>query len=250
MENTLYKYLLHLGDNAHVLGHRLAEWCGHGPVLEQDIAITNMSLDLIGQARMYYQYAAEIEGKGRTEDDVAFLRDNREFYNFLLCEQPNKDWGHTIIRQFFYDTWQLLFLEGLTGSADDRLQAIAMKSIKEARYHYKYSSEWTIRLGDGTEESHERMQKALEDLWMYSGEPVVPTMLDMKMYDDGIAPDLRKIKPTYNKRIAEVLKTATLKIPENNYMQTGGKEGVHTEHLGYILADMQFMQRAYPNMQW
>ncbi len=250
MRQSLLTYTLSLGDNSMILGQRLGEWCGHGPILEVDMALTNISLDLFGQARSYMQYAAEVEGKDRTEDDMAFLRDAREFRNVLLVEQDNGDFAHTIVRQFFFDAYHQLFLKALCESADERLSAIAQKSLKEVNYHLRFSSEWTIRLGDGTEESHQRMQAAVEALWPYTGELCTSTALDIEMADLGIGVDVAELKAAYDQRIAEVLKEATLTIPESGWQQTGGKEGKHTEQLGFILTELQWMQRAYPGQKW
>ncbi len=243
-------YILRMGDNALILGQRLGEWCGHGPVLEQDIAITNIALDLMGQARSLMQYAAEFEAKGRDEDQVAFLRDVREYRNVLLVEQPNEDWAYTIVRQFFFDVFNFYFHQEMTKSKDAHLAAIAEKSLKEITYHLRYSSEWMIRLGDGTEVSHEKMQVAVDELWMYTGELTEMDQVDEIMVAEGIGVDLNKIKPLYDQKVNEILAEATLQKPENDWMQSGGKIGRHTEHLGFILADMQFMQRAYPDMKW
>ncbi len=245
-----FNYLLRLGDNALILGQRLSEWCGHGPVLEQDIAITNIALDLIGQARSIYAYAAELEGKGRSEDDIAFLRDAWDFYNVQLVEQPNEDWAYAIVRQFLFDSCNFYLYQSLTHSSDEHIRAIAEKSLKEITYHLRYSSEWMIRLGDGTELSRQKMQTALDDLWMYSGEMMMMDELDMLMRDLGIGADFDAIKPQVDAKRREVISEATLQIPGNPWMQSGGKQGRHTEFLGHILADMQFMQRAYPGMTW
>lgn len=251
MKNVVFQYALRQGDNALILGQRLAEWCGHGPVLEQDIALTNLALDHVGQARLYLSYAAEVEGNGRTEDDLAYLRDAREFQNFLLVEQPNGDWGQTIVRSFFYDVWHFLFLRELEQSKDAQLAAIASKSIKEVTYHLRYSSEWVIRLGDGTEESHRRMQEGIENLWMYTGELFEMDGLDEAAVQAGIGVDLQALRPGWKQKVQEVMREATLTLPEMHYMQSGGRhEGLHTEHLGHILAEMQYVQRAYPNMKW
>lgn len=244
------EYLLRLGDNALILGQRLAEWCGHGPVLEQDIALTNIALDLIGQARSWLAYAAEKEGQGKTEDDLAFLRDAHQFRNALLVEQPHEDWAYTIIRQFLFDAFNFELHTELLNSTDDQIAAIAAKSLKEITYHLRFSSEWTIRLGDGTTESHDRMQTALNDLWMFSGELVKPDQLDQEMASLGIGANLDVIRPRYEQRVRAILEEATLEIPQNNWMQEGGKSGRHSEHLGFILADMQYLQRAYPGQQW
>lgn len=250
LKTALYHHLLQLADNALILGHRLSEWCGHGPILEQDIAVSNIALDFIGQARMLYQYAAEIEGKGRSEDDLAYLRDAFEFRNVLLVEQPNQDWAYTIVRQFLYDAYNFYFHQALTQSKDPAIAAYAEKAIKEITYHLRWSSEWMIRLGDGTEESHLRVQKALDDYYVYAGELLQSNEADKIMAEEGFSTDLEYIRPMVEERIDFVLKEAKLKKPEVKWMQTGGKEGRHSEHLGYILAEMQYLQRAYPNSEW
>lgn len=250
LQEAKLEYVLRMGDNALILGQRLSEWCGHGPVLEQDIAITNIALDLMGQARSLMQYAAEIENKGRDEDQIAFLRDAWDFRNVLLVEQPNEDWAYTITRQFFFDAYNFYFHEKLVESSDAHLAAIAAKSLKEVTYHSRYSSEWMIRLGDGTDVSHEKMQDAVNELWMFTGELLEMNEVDEIMIAEGIGVDLNEIKPFYEQKINDILAEATLQKPTDTWMQTGGKVGRHTEHLGYILADMQFMQRAYPNMKW
>ncbi len=250
LKEAHFDYILRMGDNALILGQRLSEWCGHGPVLEQDIAITNIALDQMGQARSILKYAGEVESKGRDEDQIAFLRDAWDFRNVLLVEQPNEDWAYTIVRQFLFDAFNYFFHTELRKSTDAHLAAIAEKSLKEITYHLRYSSEWMIRLGDGTEVSHEKMQNALDDLWMYTGELTEMNEVDEMMIAEGIGVDLSGIKPLYNEKVARILEEATLTKPEDDWMQTGGKFGRHSEHLGYILADMQFMQRAYPNMQW
>jgi ring-1,2-phenylacetyl-CoA epoxidase subunit PaaC len=244
------QYILQLGDNALILSQRLGEWCGHGPVLEQDIAMTNIALDLLGQARMLLSYAGEYEGRGRIEDDLAYFRDAHQFHNALLVEQPNTDWAHTIVRQFFFDTFNYHNYKALLDSRDERLAAIAEKSLKEATYHLRYSSEWMIRLGDGTETSHQKMQTAVDNLWMFSGELTTPGAADRQMTEAGIAPDLSAIRSLWQQKVASVMEEATLKMPDNNWMQSGGKEGRHTEHLGYILAEMQHLQRTYPGNEW
>ena len=246
-----FEYLLRLGDNALILGHRLSEWCGHGPILEQDIAITNIALDQVGQARSLLQYAGKVEGKGRNEDDLAYQRDVMEFRNVLLVEQPNEDFAYTIVRQFLFDAFNYLLYQGLTKSADEQIRAIAEKSLKEITYHLRYSSEWMIRLGDGTEASHSKMQQALNDLFIYSGELLQPDEVDQQLLQAGIAPSLNAMKPAYDQKVADIFQEATLQQPEPKYMQSGGKDGsMHTEHLGFILAELQFVQRAYPNMEW
>lgn len=245
-----FQYLLQLGDNALILSQRLGEWCGHGPVLEQDIAMTNISLDLLGQARMLLTYAGELDGQGKSEDDLAYFRDAHQFHNVLLVEQPNTDWAFTIVRQFFFDVFNFYNYSALLQSRDERLAAIAEKSLKEVTYHLRYSSEWVVRLGDGTETSHQKMQTALDELWMFTGELTTPSEADRLMAEAGIAPDLLKIKPLWDAKVAAVLEEATLKKPENDWMQSGGKAGRHTEYLGYILAEMQHLQRTYPGNEW
>jgi len=249
-QSTHLEYLLQLGDNALILSHRLGEWCGHGPVLEQDIALTNIALDLLGQTRMFLSYAGELEGKGRTDDDLAYFRDPLQFRNVLLVEQPNIDWAYTMMRQFFFDTFNYHNLQALLHSKDDRIAAIAEKSLKEATYHLRFSSEWVVRLGDGTEQSRQKMQKALDDLWMFSGELTTPNETDLRMAEMGIAPDMQSIKNLWDAKVKSVLEEATLQIPANTWMQNGGKNGQHSEQLGFILADMQYMQRAYPGLEW
>lgn len=249
-KEALYQYILQIADNSLILGQRLGEWCGHGPVLEQDIAMTNIALDLMGQARSLMNYAAQVEGKGRTEDQVAFLRKENEYRNVLLVEQPNEDFAYTIVRQFLFDCFHFYFQEALQNSKDETLAAIAAKSLKEVRYHLKYSSEWMIRLGDGTDVSHEKIQTALDDLWMFSGELTTPNALDQRMAETGLGPDLEKIRPKYWEKADEILQMATLQKPSSDWMQSGGKEGRHTEHMGFILTELQFMQRTYPDMEW
>ncbi len=244
------EYILRLGDNALILGQRLSEWCGHGPILEQDIAITNIALDLIGQARSLLAYAGELEGRGRSDDDLAYLRDAWDFRNLLLVEQPNDDWAHTIVRQFFFDNFNYQLHQELAHSSDERLAAIAAKSLKEITYHLRYSSEWMIRLGDGTEESHQRMQAAVDNLWMFSGEAFIPDAVDREMAEAGIGPDLAGIKLLCDQRREDIFRQATLETPASDWMQEGGKLGRHTEQLGFILAEMQFLQRAYPGLEW
>ncbi len=245
-----FQYILRIADNAMILGQRLSEWCGHGPILEQDIALTNFSLDYIGQSRNLYTYAGQLEGQGKTEDDLAFQRNEHEFYNVLLVEQPNGHWGTTITRQFLFDVFNYLFHRELCKSSDEQLAAIAAKSLKEISYHLKFSSEWMIRLGDGTEESHQKMQEALDDLWMYTGELFEMDDIDREMLKMDIGVDLDKIKPLYHQKVSQILNEATLIQPEIPWMQSGGKQGRHTENLGHLLAEMQYIQRAYPGLEW
>ena len=248
--HDLTKYCLHLADNALILGHRNSEWCGHGPVLEQDIAITNISLDLIGQARNFYQYAASIQNDGSTEDSFAYHRDVREFKNCLLAEQQNGDWAKTILRQFFVSNYQYVLYSELQHSNDQQIAAIAEKALKEVTYHLRWSSEWVIRLGDGTEESQQRIKNALAELWPYTGELFMPADFETNLLNEKISADLAKVKIKWEEKLAAVFNEAFLEIPVNTYMQTGGKSGNHSEYLGYILAELQYVQRAYPNLSW
>ena len=248
--NPLTTYTLRIADDSLILGHRISEWCGHGPILEEDIALTNIALDLIGQATSLLEYAAATEGLGRTADELAFLRYERDYTNTLLVEQPNGDFGQTIVRQWLFDTFRLFFYEALCHSKDTQLAAIAEKSLKETKYHFKHSSEWVIRLGDGTDESHQRAQDALDLLWRYAEELFFMDAVDQELIAQGIAVDLNTIKPLWLERIQHVVKEATLKLPENNWVMKGGREGHHSEYLGYLLAEMQYMQRTYPGMEW
>lgn len=266
MSNQKIQSILELADNALILGHRLSEWCGHGPILEQDIALTNAALDHIGQARNFYQYAAQLinglpleerkklfnsaslstKETDYTEDDLAYLRDAWDFKNVLLVEQPNKDWAYTLARSFFYDHFNfLLYTELSQHSNDDQMKAIAQKSLKEVTYHKRWSSEWIIRLGDGTEESHERIQQALNDMWPYTQE-----LFESKEYADTSL-DMEQLKEKWLEGITAIIQEATLEMPTADaWMHSGGKKGTHSEHLGYLLAELQFVQRAYPNMEW
>jgi ring-1,2-phenylacetyl-CoA epoxidase subunit PaaC len=241
--NPIIDYSLHLADSTLILAQRNAEWCGHGPILEQDIAITNITLDLLGQSRNFYQYAASLIGNGSTEDSLAYLRKEREFKNLLLCEQQNGDWGQTVLRQFFFSVYQQLLFDKLQSGPDEQLAAIAAKSLKEVNYHVRWSSEWVIRLGDGTEESHSRMLKAIDALWQYTGEMFIPAKYEVTI-------DPSTIKEPWQQKVNTILNEAGLPLPEKVFMQTGGKEGKHTEQLGYILTELQYMQRAYPNSEW
>lgn len=270
--NQLF-YTLQLADTALINGHRLSEWCGHGPVLEQDIALANIALDHLGQARSLYQYAAEQvnympsqtknelfistalqqkmnNGELLDEDDMAYLRDGWDFRNVLLVEQPNTDWAYTIARSFFLDVFNFYFFTELKNSKNERIAAIAEKSLKEVTYHTRWSSEWIIRLGDGTAESKQRIQQAINERWMFTGELFIPSDADKAMLEAGVGADLSIIKERWKQHVIEIANEATLSLPENNWMQEGGKQGTHSEHLGYLLAEMQFMQRAYPGMDW
>jgi len=250
MKQVLIDYTLHLADDSLILGQRNAEWCGHGPVLEQDIAITNISLDLIGQSRNFYQYAATLIGKDATEDSLAYLRKEEEFKNCLLVEQPKGDWAQTILRQFFFSQYQFLLFQQLQNSKDEQLAAIAEKSLKEVTYHLRWSSEWVIRLGDGTDESHQRMIKAIDELWKYTDELFSATNYELQVASDGAGIDVSKLKEQWLAKVKEIFSEATLPIPGKTFVQGGGKEGRHTEHLGYILTELQYMQRTYPGCDW
>ncbi|MFT5847896.1 MAG: ring-1,2-phenylacetyl-CoA epoxidase subunit PaaC [Psychroserpens sp.] len=247
---NLYNYILGIADNSLILGQRLGELCGHGPTLETDIACTNISLDLFGQVRSYFQYAAKIAGDKRTEDDIAMLRKEREYKNVLLLEQPNTNFAYSIGRQFLFDVYHLAFLAELQKSTDLTLSAIANKCIKEVSYHERFSSDWVKRLGDGTEESNQKMQEAINDLWTYTDELFHQTEADKAMVAKGVGVDVTKLKENYYTQVSDLLQEANLKVPESKYFQKGGKEGIHTEHLGYLLSELQYMQRTYPNMEW
>jgi ring-1,2-phenylacetyl-CoA epoxidase subunit PaaC len=249
-QEALFEYLLRLGDNALILGHRLSEWCGHSPALEEDLALSNVALDLIGQTQLWLNLAGDIEGKGRDADKLAYLRDARDFRNVLLVEQPNGDFAITMARQFYFDAWHYLLLRELTGSKDARIAEIAAKGLKEVTYHLERSQEWVLRLGDGTEESHRRMQAAIDDLWMYTGEMFESDEVDQAMVRDGVGPDLSSLHEPWLGLMRSTAEEATLILPQPGWAQRGGKRGIHSEHLGYILSDLQFLQRAYPNATW
>jgi ring-1,2-phenylacetyl-CoA epoxidase subunit PaaC len=247
---ALFRYVLRLGDLSLVLGQRLGEWVGHAPALEEDLGLANVALDLIGQARLLLTYAGEVEGRGRGEDEIAFLREHGEYLNAILAEQPNGDFGHTIVRQVLIDAFQLEIYQRMTTSTDERLAAIAAKSVKEILYHLRYSRGWLVRLGDGTEESHARVQSALDTLWPYTVELFAEDELDRMMADQGVAPRLTDVQAAWSLRIDEILAEATLQRPKNRPHSWHGKRGQHSEHLGYILAEMQHLQRTYPGARW
>lgn len=258
----LITYTLHLADNALILAQRNSAWCGHGPILEQDIAITNISLDILGQARNFYQYAAELINQSTnkpgnystiqpvTEDTLAYLRDSRDFKNCLLVEQPNGDWAKTTLRLFLFSSYQYLLYEKLQHGNDEQLAAIAVKALKEVAYHVRWSSEWVIRLGDGTGESHERITNAMNELWPYMDELFINATYEEALLQENIAVDVAALKENWLEKILPVLNEATLQLPQNVFAKTGGKKGIHSEQLGYLLAEMQFMQRAYPGSTW
>lgn len=246
----LFEFLTRMGDNTLILGHRVSEWCGLSPVLEEDIALANVALDLIGQTQLWLGLAGEVEGKGRTADNLAYLRDAGGFRNLLLVERPNGDFGQTLMRQFLFDAWHLEMLKALETSTDPRIAEIAAKAVKEVAYHLERSSDLIIRLGDGTDESHARMQAALDDQWSYTGEMFIADEADNAVAAARIAPDPASLRSAWEAVVTSVLEEATLVIPASTYAHKGGKRGVHTEHLGYILAQMQFLQRAYPGAVW
>ena len=249
-ETPLVLYTLRRADDALILGHRLSEWCGHAPMLEEDMALANMGLDLLGQARELYSYAAEVEGNGNDEDKFAYLRDIRQYRNLLLLEQPNGDFARTMVRQFFYSAFADLYWRAMTGSSDPTLSAIAAKSEKESAYHLRHSSEWLVRLGDGTDESHRRVQLAIDDLWAFTGEMFGVDDGERGLIDAGIAIDPAKLHPQWQKTVAEVVSEATLSLPKSDWMQQGGRSGRHSEHLGHLLSELQSMQRTFPGATW
>ena len=248
--DTLVQYLLRLGDTSLVLGQRLGEWVGHSPALEEDLGLANLSLDLVGQARLLLTYAGEVEGEGRDEDALAFFRDAPQFMNHTLAEQPNGDFAQTIVRQVLLDAWQLEMYEALSSSMDTRLAAIAAKALKESRYHFRFSSGWLVRLGDGTEESHRRAPRAIDGLWRFSDELFSADEVDEQMAAAGIGPPLAQLQARWSAQIDEVLREATLTRPPTARFPWHGKKGVHTEHLGHMLTEMQHLQRTYPGAQW
>jgi ring-1,2-phenylacetyl-CoA epoxidase subunit PaaC len=250
LTDNLFQYLLRLADDRLVLGHRLSEWCGHGPILEEDIALANIALDLIGQATLYLKLAGETEGKGRSEDDLAYFRDAIDYRNVQLVELPNGDYAMTMVRQFFYDVFSYHVLEQLQSSKHTEIAGIAAKGFKEVRYHVRHSSEWVVRMGDGTEESHARAQKAVDHLWRFTGEMFQADDVDRAMKDEGIGADVEAIKPKWNEIVTDVLNRATLVIPKDPPAMTGGRRGRHTEHLGHMLSEMQIVARSHPGAQW
>ncbi len=250
-KQALIEYLLRLGDSNTILSQRLCEWIGNAPALEEELAIGNVALDLLGQARSWLEYAAEVEGAGRDADALAFLRHEREYRNLLIVEQANGNFADTMARQYLFDAWHYFMLQALSESADERIAAIAAKGLKEVTYHLRRSSAWVKRLGDGTDESHAKMQEAIDEIWTYSGEMVVADEADQLLLEAGIGADLAQVKQQWQAHVAATLAEATLTAPaEDSYMQTGGKQGCHTEQLGFLLAEMQYLPRAYPGASW
>lgn len=250
MNTDLYNYTLKLADNNLVLAQRLSEWTGHGPFLEEDLALTNVTLDMFGNAKALLEYAAKLEGKGRTEDDLAFFRNERQFVNCLICEQANGDYAKTILRQAFFDSFEFLLYSQLAKSKDETLAGIAAKSIKEITYHKRHSHSWVNRFGNGTEESKTRLQTAMNELWRFTGEFFETTEGDTNLAKEGIAVEFSSLKAAWEKEILALLQQANLVIPENVYMQTGGRKGIHTEHLGFLLSEMQVLPRTLPEAKW
>jgi ring-1,2-phenylacetyl-CoA epoxidase subunit PaaC len=252
MTAPLFEYLLRLGDDRLVLGHRLSEWCGHGPILEEDIATANLALDLLGHATMFLRLAGEVEGQGRDEDALAYWRDEREFRNLLLCELPRGDFGFTVVRQFLFDSWSLQLLEALTRSFHSELAAIAAKAHKETCYHLRHSSEWLLRLGDGTAESHTRVQASLDELWPFTGEFGYQDDVDRALQQEGIVPELESLRAPWERMTKDLLTRATLRLPpaEGPMRMSGGRFGRHTEQLGHLLAEMQIVARSHSGARW
>ena len=247
---TLFSYVLRLADDHLILSQRLGEWCGEAPTLEEDLALANIALDLIGQARALYAYAGQVEGKGRDEDQLAFMRYERDYQNLLITEQPNGDFAHTIVRQFFISAYMDPFWRKMESSKDDMLAAIAAKASKEVTYHLRHTSEWVIRLGDGTRESHERMFEALDDLMMFTGELFEMDAVAQEMLQSGVGVDASDLKAEWQQTVQTILQEATLELPKAGHMQTGGRTGRHSEHLGHILSELQYMQRSFPGLTW
>ena len=247
--SNLFTYALRIADSSLILGQRMSEWCSKGPTLEEDIAMSNISLDMFGQANGFYQYAAQLNGL-KSADELAFRRNEREFFNHQLAEQENGNFGSTIVRNFLHDVFNFLFYTQLTNSKDETLSALASKSLKEVKYHLRHSSNWLVRLGDGTAESNAKAQVALEELWMYTGELFEMDTLDTELLNTGIAVDNSALKSDWDTMVNNTIAKAKLIRPEDEYMATGGKKGLHTEYLGFILSEMQYLQRAYPDAKW
>jgi ring-1,2-phenylacetyl-CoA epoxidase subunit PaaC len=248
--DTLVTFLLRLADDHLVLGHRLSEWCGHAPMLEEDLAMPNIALDLIGQARALYQYAAQVEGRGRSEDDLAYLRIERDYVNCLMAERPNGDFAHTMLRQFWFAAFMHPWWQAMERGSDETLAAIAGKAVKETAYHIRHTGEWVIRLGDGTQESARRMAAAAEALAPYLDELFESDAVTKAVAAAGVAPEPASIRPAFDRTVAQVFAEAMLDLPERAWPQSGGRRGRHSEAMGYLLADLQYMQRAYPGATW
>lgn len=250
MSEPFFEYLLRLGDDRLVLGHRLSEWCGHGPTLEEDIALTNIALDLVGEANLVLQRAGQIEGAGRDQDTLAYLRTDREYRNALMVELPKGDFGYSIVRQFLFSTYAMHQWEALSACADTDLAGIAAKALKQSRYHVRHSAEWLVRLGGGTDKSHGRAEDALNDLWRYTGELFATDAVEQALVKQKLAVDSSSLEAVWRRDVADVVARATLTLPPDGYMQRGGRAGRHTEHLGLMLAEMQVLPRTYPGAKW
>lgn len=249
-DERFFGYLLRLGDDRLVLGHRLSEWCGHGPILEEDIALTNIALDLVGEANLLLQRAGQVEGKGRDQDALAYFRDAIDYRNALIVELPKGDFAFTIVRQFLFSVYSAHQWRALASCQDTDLAGIAAKALKETTYHVRHSADWMLRLGDGTDESHARAQRALDDLWPYTGELLSTDDLEQSLAREGLACDSSKLAEVWHADVSDVISRATLKLRPGVYMQSGGRSGRHTEHLGHMLAEMQVLQRSYPGAKW
>lgn len=249
-QRDLFEYLLRLGDDRLVLGHRLSEWCGHGPILEEDIATANIALDLVGQGTLFLKAAAEVQAAGRSEDDLAFFREAVEYRNLQIVELPKGDFAFTMLRQFLFDSFSVHLLDALQKSTNAEIAAISAKALKEVRYHIRHSSQWVIRFGDGTEESHQRAQNALNELWRFTGEMFLNTPVEENLQSEGIAPLPASLEAPWRTIVDDVFRRATLSIPENAFMMRGGREGKHTEHLGHMLSEMQSVARSHPGAEW
>ena len=250
LQQDIQQYATRLGDDSLVLGHRVSEWCSYAPFLEEDLALANTALDYIGRARLFYNYAAELADDGRDEDDFAFMRDQREFQNLLIYEIPRGDFAYSMVRQLLVDVFNALFLEQLMGSTDLTLSAIAAKGIKETRYHLRRSRDWVLRLGDGTDESHQKTRAAVEDLWGYTHEMFDPDVIELRLLEQGIAVDTRELKQAWLEQVSSILQQATLSVPSAEWAVKGGREGYHTENLGHLLNEMQSVHRSYPGQKW
>ncbi len=250
-EKALHEYILRLADDRLILGHRLSEWCGHGPILEEDIALANIALDYIGHAASLYEYAAQIEGEGRHRDDIVYFRDDRKYKNLQITELPKGDFGFTIARQFLFSVFSYYLYEALSEINDQQLSGIISKHLKEIKYHLRHSREWVFRLGDGTEESHKRIQHSFHEIWTYTGELFYMDEIDERMIKENLAVDLKELRPKWKETVIEVLEEATLEVPDfDQHMVSGGRAGFHTEHLGHLLAEMQHLRRSYPDANW
>ena len=248
--DPIRNYCLRLGDDSLILGHRLSEWCSRGPFLEEDLALTNTALDYLGRARMFYGYASELSPYGTTEDTFVYERDCRDFTNLLIYELPNGDFAFTMARQYLSDEFSLLFMRSLINSSDERLSGIAEKALKESEYHLRRSREWMLRLGDGTAESHDRLQRATNELWGYTSELFLMDEMDRKLAEEGVAVDVRGLQDDWLTRVSATMVEATLTCPSQEWSVTGGRKGVHTEALGHLLSDLQFVQKSYPGLEW